>query len=70
MAPDHELLKAGGVAFGDGLDAAVRAVAYPATQTQLAGTIASGRAEKHPLHSAMHDQVNPFHSLTLLHEIF
>ena len=70
MAPDHELLKARAVAFGDGLDAAVRAVAYPATQTQLAGAVASGRTEKHPLHSAMHDQVNPFHSLTLLHEIF
>ena len=70
MAPNYELLKVHGIAFSDDLDAAVRAVAHPATQTELAGAVASGRAEKHSLHPAMHDQVNPFHSLTLVHEIF
>ena len=41
MAPNYELLKVHGIAFSDGLDAAVRAVAYPATQTELAGAIAA-----------------------------
>src|SRR5215510_12932784 len=61
LAPRHELFKARLLTFSQRLDTAIWAILHPTPEAKLTGTVASGCAKIHTLHSTTDNQVDSFH---------
>jgi hypothetical protein len=63
VTPHDELLQASWFTLSHDLDAPIGTVSYPPAQAELTGALSGGRTKIDPLHSAAHDEMDPFHVL-------